>query len=51
MLEKAKLSFNIGNKKESVKIVKSLIKKESENAKYWVFLHIFTADDNDSDIS
>lgn len=51
MLEKAKLSFNIGNKKESIEIIKTLIKKEPENAKYWVFLHIFTADDSDSEIS
>ena len=51
MLEKAKLYFNIGNTKEAIDTVKSLIKKESENAKYWVFLHIFTADDKKSDTS
>jgi tetratricopeptide (TPR) repeat protein len=51
LLEKAKLLYNLGNLNESVALIMSLIKKDPENAKYWIFLHIFTKNEKTSDMS
>jgi len=43
-LERAKLLYNIGKLDEALSEIIALIKKEPENAKYWIFMHIFTKD-------
>jgi predicted Zn-dependent protease len=38
------LLYNIGKLDEALAEIIALIKKEPENAKYWIFMHIFTKD-------
>ena len=44
MSQKAKLLFNLDRKQEAKDLVISLLKKDSENERYWIYLHYICED-------